>query len=66
MVTGSGLHEICRVCDSKEEFIEAIDQLKSEAISSSDFDLRKQKLEERYSDDRNASQLIKWIYSSPA
>lgn len=61
-VEGSGLEAACHIANGAEEFKKEIKQLFSEPFTEKNMQHRSAALEALYSNEKNARQLIAWIY----
>lgn len=61
-MAGSGLEGLCHLAESAEEFRKMAETLYHRDFSKEDLDRRRQVLEQLYDNEKNARQLIAWIY----
>lgn len=66
MIAGTPLAALCHVVHSAEEFKERIAMLYHQKFIAEENEFRKQQLQENFSNEANAKQMVKWIWETYA
>jgi glycosyltransferase involved in cell wall biosynthesis len=64
MITGTALRDMCHIVNSADEFKERIQLLYHQPFSAEEKKYRQKLLQSEYSNEANASQIIKWVWDN--